>query len=54
MSALESRLEQALQLIDAKRGKLAMRLLRTLEPDDEDEVTGSSGRPRGRPKSIAV
>lgn len=40
MSALESLLEQALQLPDAERGKLAMQLLRTLEPDDEDEVTG--------------
>ena len=40
MSALESLLEQALQLPDAERGKLAMRLLRTLEPDDEGEVTG--------------
>jgi hypothetical protein len=40
MSALESLLEQALQLPDAERGKLAMQLLRTLEPDDEDEVIG--------------
>jgi hypothetical protein len=40
MSAPESLLEQALQLPDAERGKLAMRLLRTLEPDNEDEVIG--------------
>src|ERR1700743_2560114 len=33
MSALESLLEQALQLPDCERGKLAMRLLGTLEPD---------------------
>jgi len=40
MSALELLLEQALQLPDAERGKLAMRLLRTLEPNGEDDVTG--------------
>jgi hypothetical protein len=40
MSALESLLKQALELPDAERGKLAMQLLRTLEPDDEDEVAG--------------
>lgn len=40
MSALESLLEQALQLPEADRGTLAMRLLHTLEPDDEGEVTG--------------
>jgi hypothetical protein len=40
MSALESLLEQALQLPDAERGTLAMRLLGTLEPDGEDDVTG--------------
>jgi hypothetical protein len=39
MSALESLLEQALRLPDAERGKLAMQLLRTLEPEDEDEVS---------------
>lgn len=39
MTALESLLEQALQLPDAERGKLAMQLLRTLEPEDEDEVS---------------
>lgn len=39
MSALDSLLEQALRLPDAERGKLAMQLLRTLEPDDEDEVS---------------
>lgn len=39
MSALESLLEQALQLPDAERGKLAMQLLRTLDPEDEDEVS---------------
>jgi hypothetical protein len=31
MSALESLLEQALQLPDAERGTLAMQLLRTLD-----------------------
>ena len=40
MAALEAVLEQALQLPDDERGKLAVRLLRTLEPDDGDEVTG--------------
>jgi hypothetical protein len=39
MSALESLLEQALQLPEAERGKLAVQLLRTLDPDDEDELT---------------
>ena len=39
MSALESLLAQALQLPDAERGKLAMQLLRTLEPEEEDEVS---------------
>src|SRR5262249_16393686 len=39
MTALESLLEQALQLPDSERGKLAMQLLRTLEPEDEDEVS---------------
>jgi putative addiction module component len=39
MSALESLLEQALRLPDAERGKLAMQLLRTLEPEEEDEVS---------------
>jgi hypothetical protein len=38
MSALESLLEQALRLPDAERGKLAMQLLRTLGPEDEDEL----------------
>jgi hypothetical protein len=39
MSALESLLAQALRLSDAERGKLAIQLLRTLEPEDEDEVS---------------
>jgi hypothetical protein len=39
MSALESLLEQALRLPDAERGKLAMQLLRTLEPEGEGEVS---------------
>lgn len=39
MSALESLLEQAIRLPDAERGKLAMQLLRTLEPEDEGEVS---------------
>ena len=39
MSALESLLAQALRLPDAERGKLAMQLLRTLEPEEEDEVS---------------
>jgi hypothetical protein len=39
MGALESLLEQALRLPDAERGKLAMQLLRTLEPEDEDGVS---------------
>ena len=40
MTAFESMLEQALRLPDAEREKLAMELLRSLDPDDEDEVTG--------------
>jgi hypothetical protein len=39
MAALEALLEQALQLPDDQRGTLAVQLLRTLEPDDEEEVT---------------
>jgi hypothetical protein len=39
MTAVESLLEQALRLPDAERGKLAMQLLRTLEPEDEDEMS---------------
>jgi hypothetical protein len=40
MGALESLFQQALQLPDAERRKLAMQLLRTVEPDDAAEVTG--------------
>lgn len=40
MAALEALLEQALQLSDEQRGTLAARLLQTLEPADEEEVSG--------------
>lgn len=40
MAALESVLEQALQLSDDERGELIARLLRSLEPDDDEEVVG--------------
>jgi hypothetical protein len=40
MVALDALFEQALQLPDDQRGTLAVQLLRTLEPDDEEEVTG--------------
>jgi hypothetical protein len=35
--AFEVLLEQALELPDEERGALATRLLRSLEPDDDDE-----------------
>jgi hypothetical protein len=41
MAALDALLEQAMQLPDDDRGALAIRLLRTLEPDDGDEVVGA-------------
>jgi hypothetical protein len=37
MPAFDSVLDQALQLPDEERGKLATRLLHSLEPDDGDE-----------------
>jgi len=40
MAALETVLEQALQLPDHERGELIARLLRSLEPDDGEEVIG--------------
>lgn len=40
MAVLETVLEQALQLTDDERGELIARLLRSLEPDDGEEVIG--------------
>jgi hypothetical protein len=40
MAALEALLEQAMQLPDDDRGELAIRLLRTLEPEDGDRPSG--------------
>jgi putative addiction module component (TIGR02574 family) len=40
MSAFESLLEQALRLSDTERAALVAELLRSLDPDDEDGVTG--------------
>jgi hypothetical protein len=40
MAALEAVLEQALQLREGERGEVIARLLRSLEPDDGDEVSG--------------
>jgi hypothetical protein len=40
MAALETVFEQALQLTDDERGELIARLLRSLEPDDGEEVIG--------------
>jgi len=40
MAALETVLEQALQLTDDERGELIARLLQSLEPDDGEEVIG--------------
>lgn len=42
MAAVDSLLEQAMQLPDEERGRLALRLLLTLEPDDGDELTGTA------------
>jgi putative addiction module component (TIGR02574 family) len=39
--AFEALLDQALQLGDEERGELAARLLRSLEPDDDDGLTSS-------------
>jgi putative addiction module component (TIGR02574 family) len=39
--AFEALLDQALQLGEEERGELAARLLRSLEPDDEDVLTPS-------------
>lgn len=39
MAALEALLQQALKLPDDQRGTLAMQLLRTLEPDDGEQIT---------------
>jgi putative addiction module component (TIGR02574 family) len=40
MAAVDTLFEQALQLPDDERGELAARLLRTLDPDDGEEVIG--------------
>jgi len=40
MPAYDAVLAQALQLPEEERGDLVARLLRSLEPDDGDEVTG--------------
>ena len=40
MAELETVLEQALQLTDDERSELIARLLRSLEPDDGEEVIG--------------
>lgn len=40
MAGLANVVEQALQLNDSERGELIARLLRSLDPDDGDEVTG--------------
>jgi putative addiction module component (TIGR02574 family) len=39
--AFETLLDQALQLGEEERGELAARLLRSLEPDDEDSLAQS-------------
>lgn len=38
MAAIDHLLEEALQLPERERGELAARLLRSLDPDDGDEV----------------
>jgi putative addiction module component (TIGR02574 family) len=38
MAALDTVLQEALRLPDRERGELVARLLRSLEPDDGDEV----------------
>jgi putative addiction module component (TIGR02574 family) len=40
VAALETVLEQALQLTDDERGELIAHLLRSLEPDDGEAVIG--------------
>jgi len=40
MSTFEAVLAQALQLPDEQRGELVARLLRSLEPEEGDEITG--------------
>lgn len=39
MAAYDILLDQALQLSDEERGKLAARLLQSLDPDDDDELS---------------
>lgn len=39
MSAVSTVIEQALQLPDAERSELMAQLLRSFEPDDDDELT---------------
>ena len=38
MAVVDTLLEQALQLPEKERGDLASRLLRSLEPDDDEEL----------------
>ena len=39
MAAYDVLLDQALQLSDEERGKLVARLLQSLDPDDDDELS---------------
>jgi len=39
MAVYDVLLDQALQLSDEERGKLAARLLQSLDPDDDDELS---------------
>ena len=39
MTAVSTVIEQALQLPDAERSELMAQLLRSFEPDDDDELT---------------
>jgi hypothetical protein len=39
MAAYDVLLDQALQLSDEERGKLAARLLQSLDPDDDDDLS---------------
>jgi hypothetical protein len=39
MAAYDALLDQAMQLPKAERGKLASRLLQSLDPDDDDELS---------------
>ncbi len=41
MTAVSTVFEQALQLSDAERSELLAQLLRSFEPDDDDELTSS-------------